>query len=303
MFNYSNNYIINSAKDAESGLAKWSAQAEDQGQGIEANLSIIRMGRFFKSAIKSVYRNVHTDGVAGKAVFTMAKGKFGEGGAGEGSYMLDLYVRLSGQTQDSRYANAFVLKGLPFTFSINVTEDDTTSTMATKFAEQINRMASEYGDFRLKAEAAGATLTVTAGEMDLVYNSLFERASLTQRDERKELPVDQVYREVNKAVVTAPVQPFGDYGWMVRNYILPTTENRAFFSIHAEDQPVQGGKYNQYVITICNRVGVQGVSHVGEVVDAETVHVFYVLDSGNMITSFEAALKTVVGEDGIIDAK
>lgn len=301
MFNYSNNYVINTAVDAFSGLPKWSAQDEVvDGSGVitkEANFEIKRMGAFKKSAIRSIYRNVASSGTEGKAVFTMKKGAFGNPN-GTGSYMLDIYVRLSGQNLDSRFSNAYVLKGTPFTFSIEVDDTDTTATMAQKFAEQINRMGVEYGDMRLTATAQGNDLTVKAGEQDLKYNYIFERANLQQLDDSKDLPVEHVYKTVNSAVVTTPVQPFGDYNWMIRNMILPTTENRAIWGIHEEDQPIVGGQYNQYTITICNRVGVQGSAHVGDVVHAETTHVFYVLNS--LATEFEAALQKV---GTIVDAK
>lgn len=300
MFTYSNNYVINSAVDTFSKLPKWSAQDEVVDNGVvttEASMVIKRMGAFKKSAVRSIYRTPYSAGTEGKAVFTMKKGSVGQPN-GSGSYMLDIYVRLTNQNLDSRFANPYVLKGTPFTFEINVTDDDTTATMAQRFAEQINRMAQEYGDMRLKAVANGNDLTLTAGETDLQYNYIFEKAALKELDETKEFPVDQKYVEVAKAVTTAAIQPFGDYEWMIRNIVLPTTENRAIWGIHEEDQPIVGGHYNQYVITICNRVGVQGAAHVGDVVYAETQHVFYVLDS--LATEFEAALQKV---GTIIDAQ
>lgn len=301
MFNYTNSYIINSATDV-SGLPKWSSQAEESGGGVvtvEGNMEIKRMGRFKKSSVRSIYRTRYSAGTEGQAVFVMQKGTYGSP-AGTGEYMLDMYIRLTNDDLDSRFANDFVLKGMPFTFSINVTDSDTTSDMATKFADQINRMAIEYNDLRLQAEAIGAQLTVKAGEQDLKYSVLFERAILRQYDGSAELPVDRVYREIAQATVTKPVLPFGDYQWMIRNVMTPTTENRAIWGVHEEDLPVVGGHYNQYFITICNRVGVQGGAHVGDVVHAETYHSFYVLDS--LATEFEAALVNIAPNGQILDA-
>lgn len=293
MFQYSNSYIINSATDALSGLPKWSSQDEESSAGVitkEANMVIKRMGTFKKSAVKSIYKTAASDGVEGKVEFTMRKGTYGSP-AGTGEYMLDLYVRLTNDNLDSRFANDFVLKGMPFTFAIEVTDSDTTTTMAQKFADQINRMGIEYNDFRLVAEANAAVLTIKAGEAGLKYNVLFERAILRQYDGSAEFPVDRVYKEVTEGTVTKPVLPFGDYDWMIRNFMLPTTENRAIWNVHEEDLPIMGAKYNQYIITICNRVGVQGAAHVGDVVYAETQHSFYVLST--LATEFEAALQKV----------
>lgn len=293
MFNYTNTWVINSAKDEPSGLPKWSAEDEVVEDGVvkkEASFEVKRMGIFKKSAIRSIFRTEASEGTEGVAVFTMKKGTFGNP-AGTGSYMLDIYVRLSGQNLDSRFSNAYVLKGTPFTFSIKVTDDMTTTDMAKAFADQINRMSLEYGDMRLVATANGNDLTVKAGERDLKYNYIFERANLQQMDNSSEFPAEHKYTTIATAAVTKPVQPFGDYGWMIRNIILPTTENRAIWGVHEEDQPIMGGKYNQYTITICNRVGVQGGAHVGDVVNAETTHVFYVLNS--LAAEFEAALQKV----------
>lgn len=294
MFNYSNTYVINTAIDAGSGLPKWSAQDEEtDASGVvtkQANFEIKRMGKFVKSAVRSIYKTPYSPGVEGKAVFTMKKGSFGDAN-GSGSYMLDIYIRLTGQNLDSRFANAYVLKGTPFTFAITVTDDDTTQTMARKFADQINRMALEYGDMLLKAVASGNDLTITAGEQDLKYNYIFEKANLTQLDEKTSNPAERNYKLVAKADTVVSEQPFGDYGWMIKNIVLPTTEHRAIWGVHEEDQPIVGGKYNQYTITICNRVGVQGADHVGDVVYAETQHIFYVLDT--LATEFEAALQKV----------
>lgn len=293
MFNFTNSYIINSATDTLSGLPKWSSQAHQEDAGVvtvEGNMVIKRMGTFKHSAVKSIYRTVYSAGTEGQVVFTMQKGTYGTP-AGTGSYMLDLYVRLTNDNLDSRFANDFVLKGMPFTFSIEVTDSDTTTDMATKFADQINRMGIEYGDMRLVASATGNQLTIKAGETDLKYNVLFERAYLRQYDGSAEFPVDRLYKEINQGVVTKPVLPFGDYQWMIRNVMLPTAENRQVWGVHEEDLPVVGGHYNQYFITICNRVGVQGADHVGDVVYAETYHSFYVLDS--LATEFEAALKDI----------
>lgn len=287
MFQYSNNYIINTALDNTTGLAKWAAQ--DAQNGKPARMEIKRMGEFTSESVKSIYRTKYQPGVESQVKFTMKKGTLNNGA---GSYMIDLYIRLTNQNLDSRFANAYVLKGAPFNFVIEVTDADTTATMAQKFADQINRMSIEYNDLRLQASVSGSDLIIKAGEQDLKYNYLFEKATLRQYDDSANLPSEWRYVDVGATVdITNGVQPFGDYKWMIQNFILPTTENRQIWNVHEEDQPIMGGHYNQYTITICNRVGVQGGAHVGDVVYAETQHIFYVLDS--VATEFETALKKV----------
>lgn len=290
MFNWTGHHIINSAVDENSGTPKWVAQ--DAQGGKPAKFIVKRMAQFTSESVKAIYKTPYTPKVDGKVVITMKKGNFDIDKAGVGSYMLDLYVRLSGQNLDSRFANPYVLKGQPFNFTIEVTDADTTATMAQKFAEQINKSGVLYGDNRLKATYSGNDLTIMAGEKGLEEYLLFEKAELMQMDERQPNPVRRTYKSVGAVkTVTKPAQAFGDYDWIIKNYILPTTEHRNIWSVHELDQPVLNGHYNAYTIRLCNQVGVQGMDHVGDIVNAETQQVFYVLDS--LATEFEAALSKV----------
>lgn len=290
MFNWTGHHIINSAVDENSGTPRWVAQ--DAQGGKPARFIVKRMGQFTSESVKGIYKTAYSPKVAGKVVITMKKGDFDLEKSGSGSYVLDLYVRLSGQNLDSRFANPYVLKGQPFTYSIEVTDDDTTATMAQKFANVINKSGVLYGDYRLKATYSGNDLTIMAGEVGLEEFLLFEKVDLKQMDERQPNPVRRTYKSVNATkAVTKPAQAFGDYDWIIRNYILPTTEHRNIWSVHELDQPILNGHYNAYVIDICNEVGVQGMDHVGDLVNARTQHVFYVLDS--LATEWEAALAKV----------
>lgn len=291
MFNYTNTWIINSATDRESGLAKWSAQ-EEQGT-TPANIDIKRCGHFTKNNVVSIYKTPFSLGVNGKVTITMKKGTFGYQNSGAGNYQIFLQVRLTGATapQDSRYANDFVQKGKPYAFSIEVTDSMSTADMANAFAAQINRMAEEYNDRELVATVSSNDVVIECGDEGIQKYLLFEKAQLLQLDERRDNPARREYAEVAKGTVVTPEEPFGTYDHLIRSIALPTTEHRAWLSVHEEDQPIVGGKYNQYVITMQNEVGVQGLAHVGDVVTARTTHVFYVLES--ISGEFETALAKV----------
>lgn len=290
MFQFTNNWIINGAVDLTSGEPLWSASVATD--TMPASFVVKRMGAFTDENVKAIYKAEYQAAEGGSVTITMKKGKLDYNGIGVGSYMIDLYARLSGQNENSLWANDFVLKGKPFTFAIEVTDDMTTADMAKAFADQINKMGIMYQDYTLTATANGNDLVIESGEPEMKEFVLFEKARLLQLDEKNPNPVQRTYQPIGvNGEIKAPVQGFGDYGWMIRNYRLPTTENRAIWNQNEFNQPIAGGRYNQYTIVMCNRVGVQGSDHVGDVVYAETTHVFYVLDT--VATEFEAALATV----------
>lgn len=289
--NYTNTFIINSAIDTKSQLAKWSSQAEQDGK--PANFDVKRCGHFTKNNVRSIWKTPYNAGTKGKLTITMKKGTFGVGGSGNGSYQVLVWVMLSGATapQDSRYANDFVEKGKPYAFSIEVTDSMATTDMATAFADQINRMSQEYDDYELVATAIGSDLVIKHGEADMAYYLKFTKGQLMQFNETAENPVRKDYTLVQNGVTVEPVEPFGTYDHLIRTISLPTFANRAWLNPNEEQQPIVGGHYNQYTIEMQEEVGVQGMSHMGQVVEARTTHVFYVLDT--IASSFESALSQV----------
>lgn len=289
--NYTNTFIINSAVDTKSQLAKWSSQAEQDEK--PANFDVKRCGHFTKNNVRGIWKTPYNAGTKGKLTITMKKGTFGVGGSGSGSYQVLIWVMLSGATapQDSRYANDFVEKGKPYAFSIEVTDSMATTDMATAFADQINRMSQEYDDYELVATASGSDLVIEHGEADMAYYLKFTKGQLMQFNETAENPVRKDYTLVQNGVTVEPVEPFGTYDHLIRTISLPTFANRAWLNPNEEQQPIVGGHYNQYTIEMQEEVGVQGMSHMGQVVEARTTHVFYVLDS--IASSFESALSQI----------
>lgn len=69
---------------------------------------------------------------------------------------------------------------------------------------------------------------------------------------------------------------FGTYRHLIKDFRLPTMENRRWGAIIQDEVPIVGATYDQYTIYYCSKVGVQGLAHVGDMVEAMTTHVFYV---------------------------
>ena len=90
---------------------------------------------------------------------------------------------------------------------------------------------------------------------------------------------------------------FGTYQWILKNLRLPTAARTSWTAINADEAPIIGAKYNEYVIRYCVNRGIMGGDAVGEVTKSLTTHVFYVNQS--VSASFETALAIIAPTGGI----
>ena len=93
------------------------------------------------------------------------------------------------------------------------------------------------------------------------------------------------------------VEGFGTYQWILKNLRLPTAARTSWTAINADEVPIIGAKYNEYIIRYCVNRGIMGGDAVGEVTKSLTTHVFYV--NQNVSAEFEAALAIIAPKDGI----
>lgn len=85
------------------------------------------------------------------------------------------------------------------------------------------------------------------------------------------------------------LEAFGDYNWIIHNLRLPTAANTGFWSPakQADELPIVGQKYTQFIITMCvDRDGIAG-QVVGNRATSVTTHVLYV--AGDHTHSGDAA--------------
>jgi hypothetical protein len=100
--------------------------------------------------------------------------------------------------------------------------------------------------------------------------------------------------EDNEFAIVPGLEAFLDYNWIIHNLRLPTAANTYFWSVTKPEMPVVGGQYNQYIVRMCKeRDGIAG-QVVGHRATSVTTHVFYVLDQGNNISTFETELKKIL---------
>ena len=93
----------------------------------------------------------------------------------------------------------------------------------------------------------------------------------------------------NQIAILPGLEAFGDYNWIIHNLRLPTAANTGFWSPakQADELPIVGQKYTQFIITMCvDRDGIAG-QVVGNRATSVTTHVLYV--AGDHTHSGDAA--------------
>lgn len=273
MFQYTGTVVLNTLKDATTGLDKIVKGPND--------VEIRRVNKFLKDNVSAMYKRAASDPVIGKAEFAVTN-------PGAGIYRLKLYIRLSG-SQNSYYSNDFVFKGKPFVYEFKIASDDTTAAdVAKEIKRVIDKITAFYGDKYITVTAADAKLTISGVD----EYQLFTEAKIQKLNTAANDPLtNEVFEDVIEGTITKSVEGFGTYTHILKDLRLPTTEARRFEAVNQEELPIPGAKYNQYIIEYTVNRGTFGGAALGQQVTSKTTHVFYVLDS--LATGFETALKVL----------
>lgn len=273
MFQWTNTIVLNSLKDATTGLDKIVKGADF--------VEVRRVNKYLKDNVSAMWKRAASDPVIGKAEFTITN-------PGAGIYRLKLYIRLSG-SQNSYYSNDFVFKGKPFAYEFKIASNSTTAAdVAKEIKRVIDKITAFYGDKYIKVEVAGDKLTIHG----IDEYQLFTEAKIQKLNVAANNPLtNEVFEDVIEGTITKSVEGFGTYTHILKDLRLPTIEARKFEAINQEELPVPGAKYNQYIIEYKVDRGLFGGAAVGQQVTSKTTHVFYVLDS--LAADFETALKVL----------
>lgn len=93
-----------------------------------------------------------------------------------------------------------------------------------------------------------------------------------------------------KVDFTPAVAEFGTAEWIDHTLRFPSAPNRRYTPLFADELPVRGGKYHQYVFKYIARHNVPGgLSGVDQCIDSITAHIFFVKD--DQVANFDAVLK------------
>lgn len=285
MFQYTNTIILNSSKDS-SGLDKWKAE-----NGV---LDVKRVMKFKKANVLSIYKT-------GAKAATMSNVKFTMQDFGEGLYRIVLYMGLQ-NNNNSYYSNDMVFKGKPLVYEFSVSATAHAATDMAKAAEaSINKIMSLFGDRYITVKASSAELNITGTD----EYQIFKVAKLQKFNPTANTAlVGGIFEDKIVATeggtsdkITNGTPGFGTYSLIIKDLRLPTMEAIRFGGINQEELPIIGATYNQYTIHYLSDRYVAGSDAVGQEVQSQTTHVFYV--KSDVVSAFETAL----GEIGTIDAE
>ena len=275
MFQFTNTIVLNSLKDATTGLDKLVARTVDSNPALE----IRRVNLFRKANISKMVKRAASDPVIGSATFDVQQ-------ADAGIYRLKMYMRLVG-SQNSYYANDFVFKGKPLVYEYKVASNSTAGTeVAKEIKRVIDKIQALYGDKWIKASVNGSKLKISGTD----EYQLFTEAKLQKLNTAANSALtNEVFEDIAEGKIVQCRQGFGTYTNIIKDLRLPTIESRRFEAVNQEELPIPGMKYNQYTIYYKVNRGLFGGAAVGQQVTSVTTHVFYVLDS--ISEAFEAELK------------
>lgn len=328
MFNFTTQTIFNQIKVATtSEIEAGTAKDYNVITGEENQVPFVRFGnlRFDANNVESISKATHTDEHLAKVEFDMSKiTKQDDKKDVPGSYRIAIYIRLSMNSQDSFYANDFVYKGKPLYIEFPVKANDTAEAIAKRIVKTAkNYMLLMMGPEKLlNITANGTKVTIegvngyqqlTKAELQKfdpdalmvsccghvgdyailvqgipvaykVSNGTVTSLGVLEEGEIRELDTD------TEVGIEPGLEAFLDYNWIMHNLRLPTLANTNIWAPTKNEQPVVGGKYNQYILRLCKeRDGIAG-EVVGQRATSVTTHVLYVLDNGNAITDIEQVL-------------
>lgn len=278
MFNYTKEVIINEI-DKDKFLGGQTDTVTE--------LRIPRVANYKKEFILDgkYYRTEPVSGAAGKVVITLPTGI-------TGADIMRLTLFLS--TPDVELAEfgtpCWQDFGKPIIVEVAAKADVARVVAAVKLA------AGEYVDVKEEGEK----VVITGKEKWMDFQDV--AVVLLKVEDNKETEVEPT--TAAKVDITHAIAEFGTAEWIDHTLRFPSAPNRRYSPLFADELPVRGAKYVQYVFKYIARHNVPGgLSGVDQCVDSITSHVFYVRE-GEVDKAFKAAIDKVAtaapitGEEG-----
>ena len=304
MFQFTTTTVINSNEDYTSGLKPlWVAQEAKEGK--PAHMNIKRHLNFIKDNVVSITKAEYTPSKNAKATLDLQYL-----GKTQGNFRIAMYIKLSQSSANSYYANDLVFKGKPLYIEFIWKQGEEAADVATKIKDTVKKyMLAVYEKDLVKVSVNGTKVVIEGVD----EYQRFERVDIEEYVKEADMSVLGEYKVVKSALTDAHkedadydenftieqgVEGFGTYQWILKNLRLPTAARTSWTAINADEAPIIGAKYNEYIIRYCVNRGIMGGDAVGEVTKSLTTHVFYV--NQNVSAEFETALK-VIAPDGALE--
>lgn len=303
MFQFTTTTVINSNEDYTSGLKPlWSAQEAKDGK--PANMNVKRHLKFIKDNVVSITKAEYTAPKFAKATLDIsALGK------AEGNFRIAMYIKLAQSSANSYYANDLVFKGKPFYVEFVWKKGELAADVAKKIKDTVKKyMLTVYEKDLVKVSVDGTNVVIDG----IDEYQRFSRVDIEEYVKDANTPLPGTFEVIKSALtedhkddaeydesftIEQGVEGFGTYQWILKNLRLPTAARTSWTAINADEVPIIGAKYNEYIIRYCVNRGIMGGDAVGEVTKSLTTHVFYV--NQNVAAQFEAALAIIAPADGI----
>lgn len=300
MFQFTTTTVINSNEDYTSGLKPlWSAQEAQEGK--PANMNVKRHLKFIKDNVVSITKAEYTSPKLAKATLDISSL-----GKTEGNFRIAMYIKLAQSSANSYYANDLVFKGKPFYIEFVWKKGEQASDVAKKIKDTVKKyMLTVYEKDLVKVSVDGTNVVIDA----IDEYQRFSRVDIEEYVKDPSTPLPGTFEVIKSALteddpehvegftIEQGVEGFGTYQWILKNLRLPTAARTSWTAINADEVPIIGAKYNEYIIRYCVNRGIMGGDAVGEVTKSLTTHVFYV--NQNVSADFEAALEIIAPTGGI----
>lgn len=304
MFQFTTTTVINSNEDYTSGLTPlW--KAEEAKGGKPAHMNVKRHLNFIKENVVSITKAEYTPPKNAKATLDLQYL-----GKTQGNFRIAMYIKLSQSSANSYYANDLVFKGKPLYIEFVWKQGEEAADVAKKIKDTVKKyMLAVYEKDLVKVSVSDTTKVVIEGVDEY---QRFERVDIEEYVKEEGMSTLGEYKVVKSAMTEAHKtdagydshftieqgkEGFGTYQWILKNLRLPTAARTSWAAINADEAPIIGAKYDEYVIRYCVNRGIMGGDAVGEVTKSLTTHVFYV--NQTVSASFKDALAIIAPTGGI----
>lgn len=267
--------------------------------GVEVDaLKIKRDFVFVKDCVKAIRKRAGYNAVMCKATIDFADSALlaalKTGGA-KTYCRLDIYLGVEG-AEPYIYSTPWVQKGMPFWIEFTVKKADEAATIAKNVADMLKKNHVFLCDKDL------INVSVSGSKL------ILEGATEYQRFRKIEISTFDAYDDyADKVAELDPTKTaatdikldergknsFGTYSQIIKDLRLPTAANYQWTHIRQVETPIVGAIYNQYIVEYEAPATNDGLHAVGQRMTSHTVHVFWVKNDADLISTWETALGTV----------
>ena len=202
----------------------------------------------------------------------------------------DIYLGVEG-AEPFIYATPWVQKGMPFWVEFTVKHGDT----ADKIAENVAKLIKTNHIFLHDKDLIN--LTVKGTKLILEGATEYQRF---RNIEINKFKMDDDYSEkvaelgdTSITLAERGENAFGTYSQITKDLRLPTAANWQPYHIRKVETPIVGAIYNQYIIEYVAPASNEGLGAVGQKLESNTTHVFWVKNDTSLISEWETALREV----------